>query len=86
MAHDRLDGDEVPLTHDFLSMMLGTRRASVTDALHLLGEHKAISTKRSCISILDRPGLEKRSCECYAVVKRKYDRLLPAIEISAGSD
>jgi CRP-like cAMP-binding protein len=75
MAQDRVDCDEVPLTHEFLSMMLGTRRASVTDALHLLEQHKTISTKRSCISILDRQGLEKIAGACYGLPESELARV-----------
>jgi CRP-like cAMP-binding protein len=75
MAQDRVDSDEVPLTHEFLSMMLGTRRASVTDALHLLEEQETISTKRSRISILDRPRLEKVAGDCYGLPESELARV-----------
>jgi CRP-like cAMP-binding protein len=75
MAQDRIDGDEVPLTHEFLSMMLGTRRASVTDALHLLEGHEIISTKRSCISILDRARLEEIAGDCYGLPESELARV-----------
>jgi CRP-like cAMP-binding protein len=75
MAQDRVDSDEVPLTHEFLSMMLGTRRASVTDALHLLEGHEIISTKRSCISILDRLRLEEIAADCYGLPESELARV-----------
>ena len=75
MAQDRVDADEVPLTHEFLSMMLGTRRASVTDALHLLERDKTISQKRGRISILDRPRLEKVAADCYGLPESELARV-----------
>jgi CRP-like cAMP-binding protein len=75
MAQDRIEGDEVPLTHEFLAMMLGTRRASVTDALHLLEGHQAISTRRGRILITDRPGLEKIAGDCYGLPESELARV-----------
>ena len=57
--------------------MLGVRREGVTEAALQLQSAGLISYTRGHITVLDRPGLEKRSCECYAVVKKEYDRLLP---------
>jgi CRP-like cAMP-binding protein len=74
---DRLQGHEVVATQEQIAHMLGVRRESVTDAalrLHSLGLIRCV---RGRILVLDRDGLEKRSCECYAVVKNEYDRLLP---------
>jgi CRP-like cAMP-binding protein len=65
LAHDRLDGDELPLTHEFLGLMLGTQRPGVTIAVQALGERGLISTKRSRITIVDRKGLEKCSNGTY---------------------
>ena len=75
MAQDRVGSDEVPLTHEFLSMMLGTRRASVTDALHLLECDKTISTKRGRILIRDRPRLEKVAGACYGLAESEFARV-----------
>jgi CRP-like cAMP-binding protein len=61
MAHDRIDGDEMPLTHEFLSLMLGVRRAGVTKALNLLQSAGLIGLRQKKILILDRRGLEKRA-------------------------
>ena len=58
MANDRLDGDEIPLTHEFLSLMLGVRRAGVTVALHYLEQRGVIQLSRGQIVILDRDGLK----------------------------
>ncbi len=65
MADDRLDGGELPLTHEFLAMMLGVRRPGVTLALQELERQGAIATKRGTISLIDREGLEKLSNGTY---------------------
>jgi CRP-like cAMP-binding protein len=67
MAHDRVEGDDVALTHEFLSMMLGVRRAGVTTALHILERNDTIRAERGHIAILDRKGLEKLAGDCYGV-------------------
>ena len=66
MARDRLDGDELPLTHEFLSIMLGVRRAGVTTALQELEQSGLISTRRGFVTILDRNALEKNANGAYA--------------------
>jgi len=76
MAHDRAEGDGFPMTHEFLSMMLGVRRAGVTVAAGALQRAGLIRYERGRIEVTDRPGLESASCECYGVVRRAYDRLL----------
>jgi len=76
MTHDRVEGDEVPLTHEFLSFMLGVRRPGVTEALKSLESQGLITTARGTIRITDRAGLEKASCDCYRLVKEEYERLL----------
>lgn len=76
MAHDRLDGDRLTLTHEFLSLMLGVRRAGVTEALHALIEEKLINSARSEIVVLDRKGLERRAGESYGVPEAELRRLL----------
>jgi CRP-like cAMP-binding protein len=73
---DRMESNVVPLTHEFLAIMLGVRRASVTEVLGPLQEKGLVSSKRGMITILDRAGLEKLSCECYRKVKVDFDRLL----------
>lgn len=75
MTHDRGKGDELDLTHEFLSQMLGVRRSSVTDVLLPLQGAGLIRSRRGTISILDREGLESNSCECYKVVEEEYERL-----------
>lgn len=76
MTHDRVQSPQFILTHEFLAMMLGVRRTSVTLAAHNLKRLKLIKYNRGQVTILDRKGLEKHSCECYAVSKREFDRLL----------
>ena len=78
LSLDRLSGNELVMTQELIANMLGVRREGVTDAAHKLQQAGLIRYARGHISVLDRPGLEKRSCECYAVVKREYERLLPA--------
>jgi CRP-like cAMP-binding protein len=76
MSRDRVGSDDLRLTHEYLAMMLGARRASVTEALRPLQEAGLVRSHRGRIKILDRAGLEARSCECYADVKDRYDELL----------
>lgn len=76
MSHDRAKADDLKLTHEFISMMLGVRRAGVSVAAHKLQSEGFINYTRGNIRILDRKGLEGFSCECYGVVKREFDRLL----------
>lgn len=68
MTRDRVDSDEIKLTHEFLGIMLGVRRASVSDVLGPLQDAGLVRSQRGTISILDRKGLEKRVCECYAIM------------------
>lgn len=78
VTHDRLDqAPDVPLTHKFLSMMLGVRRAGVTEALQALRERGAITYRRGVIRVKDRRRLEKAACQCYRRVKDLYDEMLP---------
>ena len=77
LSLDRLDGDELTMTQELIANMLGVRREGVTEAALKLQRAGLISYARGRITMLDRPGLEARSCECYAVVKKEYDRLLP---------
>ena len=81
LSLDRLQGDELAMTQELIANMLGVRREGVTEAALRLQEAGLIRYARGHISVLNRPGLERRTCECYAVVKKEYDRLLPA-EIS----
>ena len=74
---DRLAGNELRMTQDLISNMLGVRREGVTEAAGKLQAAGLIHYSRGKITVLDRPGLEQRVCECYAVVKKEFDRLLP---------
>lgn len=74
---DRSLSNDLAITQGVLSEMLGVRRESITTGAASLKLAGLIKYSRGRITVLDRPGLEKRACECYAVVKREYDRLLP---------
>ena len=74
---DRLPGNELVMTQELIANMLGVRREGVTASALKLQKAGLISYARGHITVLDRPGLEERSCECYAVVKKEYGRLLP---------
>jgi CRP-like cAMP-binding protein len=76
MTHDRMQADKFLLTQEFLAMMLGVRRTSVTEVALKLKRLHLIEYTRGHVTILDRAGLEKTSCECYRVSKREFDRLL----------
>jgi CRP-like cAMP-binding protein len=76
MMHDRAEGEALPYTHEFLSHMLGANRKSVTLAALSLQTAGLISYHRGKIQVLDRPGLEKASCECYAIVRERFDAFL----------
>ncbi|HEX5863663.1 MAG TPA: Crp/Fnr family transcriptional regulator [Casimicrobiaceae bacterium] len=76
MMHDRAEGEALPYTHEFLSHMLGANRKSVTLAAQSLQTAGLISYRRGKIQVLNRHGLEKASCECYAVVRKRFDAFL----------
>jgi CRP-like cAMP-binding protein len=75
-THDRVGSDEFGLTHQFLSQMLGVRRATVTEAMGALQAGGVVDYQMGRVRVRDRAGLEARSCECYAIVGREFDRLL----------
>nr|WP_315429497.1 Crp/Fnr family transcriptional regulator [uncultured Albidiferax sp.] len=75
---DRVASDELEMTQELAASLLGVRREGVTCAAHKLQLAGVIRYQRGHIMVLDRAQLEKRSCECYAVTKKEYDRLLPA--------
>jgi CRP-like cAMP-binding protein len=77
LSLDRLQGEELVMTQELIANMLGVRREGVTEAALSLQQAGLIRYARGHITVLDRAGLEKRTCECYAVVKKEYDRLLP---------
>ena len=76
MCHDRADSESVPLTHEFLGLMLGVRRASVSEVLQPLQTRGWIRSQRGEITILNRTGLETGSCECYRLIAKQYAELL----------
>jgi len=78
LSLDRLQGNELVMTQELIANMLGVRREGVTEGALKLQAAGLIKYARGRISVLDRRGLEQRTCECYEVVKREYDRLLPA--------
>ncbi len=77
MTHDRVGRDQFLLTQEFLGYMLGVRRARASEVAAKLKERGLIHYSRGNIQILDRPGLEGLSCECYRTVKQEFDRLFP---------
>jgi len=77
LSLDRLQGDELAMTQELIANMLGVRREGVSEAALKLQSAGLIKYARGHIKILDRAGLENRTCECYAVVKKEYERLLP---------
>ena len=78
LSLDRLPGPELVMTQELIANMLGVRREGVSESALKLQNAGLIRYSRGRISVLDRPGLESRCCECYGVVKTEYDRLLPA--------
>ena len=77
LSMDRLEGNELMMTQELVANMLGVRREGVTEGAIKLQQAGLIRYARGHITVLDREGLEARTCECYAVVKKEYDRLLP---------
>jgi CRP-like cAMP-binding protein len=77
LSLDRLQGPELHMTQELIANMLGVRREGVTEAALKLQRAGLINYSRGLIEVLDRPGLEHRACECYAVVAAEYTRLLP---------
>ena len=76
MCHDRIDGDEIYLTHEFLSIMLAVRRPSVTTALHVLEGNRFIHSERGCVTIRNRAALEEFARDAYGRPEAEYERLL----------
>jgi CRP-like cAMP-binding protein len=79
LSLDRLKGSDLVMTQELIANMLGVRREGVTEAATDLQSDGIIRYARGRIRVLDRAGLEKRTCECYAVVRREYERLLPKV-------
>lgn len=86
LSLDRLSGDKLNMTQELIANMLGVRREGVTEAAGKLQVAGIISYNRGHITVLDRPKLEERCCECYAVVKKETDRLLPFMHPTKNKD
>jgi CRP-like cAMP-binding protein len=78
MCHDRVEGGDFPLTHEFIAMMLGVRRPGVTVALHVLEGMQVIRAKRGVVTVLDREKLEELADEAYGLSEAEYTRLIGA--------
>jgi CRP-like cAMP-binding protein len=76
ICRDRLGRDEMPITQETMAVMLAVRRATVTEAASRLQRQGLIRYRRGVVSIVDRPGLEAATCECYQIVREEFDRLL----------
>jgi hypothetical protein len=83
-THDRIRQDELEITQDFVAEMLGAQRTYVTRIIGALAETGAIRTARGSITIIDRRKLEAQSCECYAYLRRHFERILPGVYPGAG--
>ena len=75
---DRMDGNEILMTHELISQMLGVRREAISHAANRLQKEGLITYTRGRIKVMDRHGLMSKTCECYGVLQREYTRLLPA--------
>lgn len=82
MSHDRIEGDDLPLTHEFLSLMLGVRRSGVTNEIHILEGRHLIRATRGRVHILDREGLETLAGGCYGLPEREYAELIEGREFT----
>ena len=76
MMHDRAEGEDLAYTHEFLADILGNNRKSITLAAQNMQAAGLITYRRGRIQVLDRPGLERTSCECYLIVKQRFDAFI----------
>jgi CRP-like cAMP-binding protein len=83
MAQDRIGGDEIRVTHDEIAVMLGIRRASVTDALHMLEGERLIRSSRGLVVVRDRDGLRRHAGETYGFYEAEYTRLIAPFPASS---
>lgn len=81
LTHDRVGKDEFQLTQEFLSQMLGVRRATINEVAGQLNQAGAIDYRRGTIRVLDRPRLESESCVCYSIIRDEYDRMYSELEV-----
>jgi CRP-like cAMP-binding protein len=86
LSLDRLSGNQLNMTQELIANMLGVRREGVTEAAGKLQKLGLIEYSRGRITVLDRHGVETLTCECYAVVKRESDRLLPYLPVAQSAD
>jgi len=86
LSLDRLPSNQLTMTQELIANMLGVRREGVTEAAGKLQKSGVIRNNRGQITVLDRPALEQRCCECYSVVKRETDRLLPIAALGAQTN
>jgi CRP-like cAMP-binding protein len=86
MTRDRMPSDEFLLTHEFLGMMLGVRRTTVTDVMGALQKAGLIRYKRGHVTILDQEALKERACECYEISRLEFDRLLGDTSLAPRTD
>lgn len=86
LSLDRLQNNELMMTQELIASMLGVRREGVTEAAHKLQEDGVIRYNRGHIVVLNRQRLEQSSCECYAVTKKEYDRLLPMAPVACAQN
>jgi CRP-like cAMP-binding protein len=77
MSHDRAGQPDLPLTQEFLAEMLGVQRSTVSDVARALQDKGLIRQGRGMITVTDRPGIEAASCECYEIIRQKFEQLLP---------
>ena len=84
LTRDRVGTDEFPLTQEFLSQMLGVRRATVSEVASELQANKAIEYSRGVIRVIDRKRLEAASCQCYSIIRDEYDRMYGHLERAAA--
>ncbi|WP_333873012.1 Crp/Fnr family transcriptional regulator [Methylobacter sp.] len=83
LSLDRLHSNELTTTQELIANMLGVRREGITEAAGKLQQAGLINCRRGHITVLDRPGLEKRACECYRVIKAESDRLFPPLQLAS---
>jgi CRP-like cAMP-binding protein len=76
-THDRVQGDTLPLTDEFLAEMLGVQRSTVSIVTRTFQSAGLVSQSRGVITVMDRVGLEDAACECYGIIRRNFQRLLP---------
>lgn len=86
MTHDRVPGDTFDLTQQFLSQMLGVRRATVSDAATALQARGLVEYTRGRMTIVDRPGLEEAACGCYGIIRAEFGRMLEGVELPSALD